>query len=93
VLPSPPETINFLLTNLRHAAESDLGESEKMLVIESTLALLLVELKQALPQKQKHHSSFSLLIQQALAYIDTNYSQEITVKRIAEALKVCTSTL
>lgn len=93
VLSAPSEIMLALFTNMMNAANSDRPVREKQLLIQSTLPLLLLELKQATQQPQQKNTALSELIQAVLQYVDEHFSQTITVGSIAAHFYISPSTL
>lgn len=93
VIPLPDEKIVCAFENLIQIVTSDIGDNEKKLFIHSALIQILVYLKQTTSPAINKSVSLSFEVSQALSIIDEKFSENLSVKSIANMLCVSQSTL
>lgn len=89
----PNQKITELFENLMETAKSRLADTEKHLLIQASLLQLLVYSKQFASEEISRTVNISPVTQQAIRYMDSNYSQKLSVQDMARHLYVSPSTL
>lgn len=89
----PSKRITDLFQNLTEIVKSELMDETKRLFIQASLIQLLVYCKQCAPAEITQNINISPVVQQAITYIDENYTQKISVESIAKHLYISPSTL
>lgn len=93
VIISPDEKITSVFFNLIEIIKSNLEVSEKNMFIESSLIQLLIHLKQNTSDVLLKSVKLSPLVIRAINIIDEKYTDNLSVKTIADLLYVSPSTL
>ena len=93
VISEPDEKIVGIFNSLAESIKSDLTDDEKELHINSALVQLLVHLKLHPSAEFSSNLNISPMVSRALAIIDENYAENLSVESIAKTLYVSPSTL
>ncbi len=91
--PVPSQTTDFIISQMIKIVKSSLRDDEKKLSLEASIIQLLIELKQTSSKKLIKDNEFSDLTRQALSFIDSHFSENLTVNKISKELNVSVSTL
>ncbi|MBQ4087269.1 MAG: helix-turn-helix domain-containing protein [Clostridia bacterium] len=93
VISEPDERVVSEFEHLMEIVTSALSDDEKKLYIRASLHHLMIHLKMTASDAVCNHMRLSPVVRQALAIIDEAYTENLSVKSIAEALFVSPSTL
>jgi len=94
VVPQPSEAVRFLFGRLMAAAEEQrLSQEERVLLLRSVLAQLLLELRLSHGESIQKNETLSPLTRQVLQEIDAHLSEELKLEPLARKLNVSVSTL
>lgn len=93
VISNPPAGLCHIFNSLIRVALSDLSDKEKELFLTSCVCQAVLELKLFSGEQINRNVSMNPLTQQALSYIDNNFSRNIHINSIAKALNVSPSSL
>lgn len=93
IISTPNKTIIDLFENMSETVKSQLTDETKRLFIQASLIQLLIYFKQYVPSEITQNINISPIVQQALTYIDENYTQKLSVEGIAKHLYISPSTL
>ena len=93
IISNPNKKITDLFESIMEIAKSELGDDVKQLFVQASLIQLLVYFKRYDSAEITQNINISPVVQQAIAYIDGNYTQKISVESIAKHLYISPSTL
>lgn len=93
IISAPNKRITDLFESLIETAKSELSDEIKKQFIHASLIQLLIYLKQHISSEITQNINISPVVQQAISYIDKNYTKKISVESIAKKLYVSPSTL
>ena len=93
VISNPPFALRRVFDSLIRAVLSDLSDGEKQLFLRSCVYQSVLELKLFSGEHIHRNVLLSSVTQQAMAYIDKNFSNDISVDSIAAALNTSLSSL
>ncbi len=93
VLSAPDKRVVLIFEQLNEIIKSELSEEEKVLFINSSLVQLLIYMKQNAFKLVNKCIGLSPIVSRALKIIDEKYTENLSVKTIAEMLYVSPSAL
>lgn len=93
VIPKPSGQMRELFETLMQAAQTELPKDEQALLLQSTAAQLLFCQRFSKGESIRKYLTVSPVTQEALRYIDENFSAELRLESIAQALGVSLSSL
>lgn len=93
IFAEPSEQIRDLFKRLSEISASELSENDKLLFINAGLTQILIYLKHTHASAVRENILISPIVANALAYIDTHFSEQLTVSSIAEQLYISPSAL
>lgn len=93
IFPSPDKNVLSVFENIMNMASSDISKKEKELFLSAALVHLLIFLKNQPAKAVRKNINISSEVRQALNFIDKNFTENISVKSIADILHISASTL
>ena len=93
VIPTPDENVLSVFHNLIDAVNSNLSREEKKMFISASLVHLLIFLKKQPINAVSKNINISPEVRQTLSFIDKKFTENISVKLIADSLHISASTL
>ena len=93
IISMPNKRITNVFENMIEIVKSELENDVKKQFIQASLIHLLVYCRNCFSSEITHNINISPIVQQAITYIDKNYTQKISVESIAKHLYTSPSTL
>lgn len=89
----PTETTAAVFRALMSASQTPLTDADKTVLLQSAVAQILMQRKLSHADPILPYATVSSVTQQALAFMDLHYAEELTLERIAAAINISVSSL